>query len=82
MVSKWCPTRTDWIIILTQAQKDGFRKEIPRNTLIQRVSNYYDIIDVKKILRMIKDADELGLVKVTSPSTFEITARELVGKDE
>ena len=81
MVSKWRIGRRDWVALLKQMQKEGYEREIPRQVLVKRVSMYFDIAKVSMILRMLKDADELGIIKVLSPSTFEITAEELVKEE-
>ena len=82
MVSMWRISRKDWIALLVQLQSEGYEREIPRQTLISRVSQHWDVASVSKILKILKDADALELIKVTSPSTFEITASELTTKAE
>ena len=78
MVSKWSIGRRDWINLLKQMQEEGYQKEIPRSVLIREISKFFDIAKVSQILRMMKDADELGILKMLSPTTFEITAEELM----
>ncbi len=82
MVSKWNVGRNDWIRLLAGLQEEGYQKEIPKHVLITKISQHWDMAHVSHIMRVMKDANTLGLIKAIGPATFEITAPELTEKEK